>query len=177
MISSTLRFPTPYYLTLLLNPLSISCSFPSNSLLRSPQRLSPTGRQSRRTAAGEMDTGILRRRLVSLQKIRSSPTKTTKKGTLNLNPSLRNALSLTMIEMTYLNTIIPCLRVTADRAPDPCRPWSAARARVPSSRAVVIILVKGVQPPSRRWRILYAISFYGTSLYSYTTRRRRARGG
>lgn len=119
VISSTLKFPTPYYLTLWPNPLSISSSFPSSSLLRGPYRLPLTGRQSRRTVAGGMDTGVLRHRLgLGLQKIRSSSTKTTKKG-LNLNPSLRSTLSLAMIKMTCLNTIIPCLRVTADRASDP----------------------------------------------------------
>jgi hypothetical protein len=103
-----------------------------------------------------MNTGILRHRLgLGLQKTRSSSTKTTK-GTLNSNPSLRDTLSLVMIEMICLNTIIPCLRVIADRALDPYRPCFTARARVPFSRAVVVILVKGVQPPSRRWRMLEA---------------------
>jgi hypothetical protein len=107
-------------LTLRPNPLSISCSFPSSSLLHSLYHLPLTGRQSKRRAAGGIDTGILRHRLgLGLQ---SSSTKTTKKGTLNLNPSLRSTLSLAMIEMTCLNTIMPCLRVIADRASDPCRP-------------------------------------------------------
>jgi hypothetical protein len=107
--------------------------------------------------AGRMDTGMLRHRLgLGLQKIRSSSTKMTKKSTLNLNPSLRSTLPLSRVEMTCLNTIIPCLGVAADRALDSCRPCFPARARVPSSRAVVVILMKGVQLPSPRWKMLEA---------------------
>lgn len=61
-----------------------------------------------------MDTGMSRHRLgLDLQKIRSSPMKPTK-DIPNLNPGLCSTLSLARIEMTCLNTIIPCLRVTAD---------------------------------------------------------------
>jgi hypothetical protein len=69
VISSTLRFPTPYYLTLRPNPLSASCLLLSSSLLRGLYRLSLTGRKSRRTAAGGVDTGMSRHRLgLGLQK-------------------------------------------------------------------------------------------------------------
>jgi hypothetical protein len=154
VISSTLRFPTPYYLTHRPNPLSSSCLFLSSSLLRGPYRLPLTGRQSRRTAAGGTDTGILRHRLgLGLQKIQSSSTKMTKKGTECEPQSAQYPiLSDDRDDIPqHDNTVLE-----SDSRPSvrPCRPCFAARARVTSSRAVVVIPVKGAQPPSRRWRML-----------------------
>jgi hypothetical protein len=131
VISLTLRFPTPYYLTLLLNSLRISCSFPLTSLLRGPPP--PTfDRPTIEEDGGRKDGhGNVATSFGLGSPGNPIPSTETTKGIPNLNPGLRSTLSLLRIQMTYFHTIIPFLRVTADRAPDPCRPYFPTRARVP----------------------------------------------
>jgi hypothetical protein len=150
VISLTLRFPTSYYLTLLLNSLRISCSFPLRSLLRGPPPPTsdrPTIEEDgdRKDGHGNVATSFglgSPGNPILIDRDDEGYTKS-KPGSAQYHVLIEDPDDM----LPHDNTV-----PESDSRPSarPVQALLSGSSTCTSSRAVVVVLAKGVQPPSPR---------------------------